>query len=107
MFFDYYADLAQELGGAHFDKSRPQRVEVLEFLFDAPDRAQVLVRFQGQDGRPLRPGRRVLLRTDRWQREEGAWFIRPGGFRPPRQLPSGPTGRENPRAQMWKRGSSS
>jgi len=78
LFFDYYADLAQELGRAHFEKSRPERVEVLEFLFDAPDRAQVLVRFQGRDGRPLRPGRRVLLRTDRWQREEGAWFIRPG-----------------------------
>ena len=78
LFFDYYADLAQALGGAHFDKSRPERVEVLEFVFDAPDRARVLVRFRGFDGRPLRPGRRVLVRTDRWERVAGTWWIRPG-----------------------------
>ena len=78
LFFDYYAELAQDLAGAHFDKSRPESVEVLEFLFDAPDRARVRVRFRGADGRPLRPGSQELIRTDRWERVAGTWWIRPG-----------------------------
>ena len=78
LFFDYYADLAEALNDAHFDKSRPEQVEVLEFLFDAPDRAQVRVRFVGGDRRPLRPGTRVLVRTDRWERAEGRWWVQPG-----------------------------
>ena len=78
LFFDYYADLAEDLAGARFDRSRPTEVEVLEFLFEDQTTAQVLVRFVGDDGRPLRPGSVELLRTDRWELAEGTWWLRPG-----------------------------
>jgi len=78
LFFDYYADLAEELAKAQFDRTRPTDVEVLEFLFEDPKTAQVLVRFRGDDGRPLRPGSVELVRSDRWEWVEGTWWIRPG-----------------------------
>jgi hypothetical protein len=78
LFFDYYADLAEDLAAARFDRSRPTGIEVLEFLFEDPRTAQVLVRFVGDDGRPLRPGSVDLVRTDRWEFAEGTWWLRPG-----------------------------
>ena len=78
LFFDYYADLAEDLAAARFDRSRPTGVEVLEFLFEDAKTAQVLVRFTGDDGRPLRPGTVELVRTDRWELAEGTWWLRPG-----------------------------
>ena len=78
LYFDYYADLAEDLQHAQFDRSRPTSVEVLEFLFEDPKTAQVLVRFVGNDGRPLRPGTVELVRTDRWEWSEGTWWLRPG-----------------------------
>jgi len=78
LFFDYYADLAQALVEADFEKSRPTGIEVLEFLFEDPQTAQVLVRFRGRDGRPLRPGSTQLVRTDRWEWADDTWWIRPG-----------------------------
>lgn len=78
LFFDYYADLAQALVEADFEKSRPLSVEVEEFLFEDARTAQVQVRFVGYDDRPLRPGRTSLVRIDRWERVEGVWWIRPG-----------------------------
>ena len=78
LFFDYYADLAEDLAGAQFDRSRPTDVEVLEFLFEDAKTAQVLVRFRGNDGRPLRPGSVELVRIDRWELAEGTWWVRPG-----------------------------
>jgi hypothetical protein len=78
LFFDYFADLAEDLAGAQFDRSRPTDVEVLEFLFEDPKTAQILVRFRGKDGRPLRPGSVELVRTDRWELVDGTWWIRPG-----------------------------
>lgn len=78
LFFDYYADLAEALAEADFEKSRPTRVEVLEFLFEDPDTAEVLVRFRGRDGRPLRPGSTEVVRTDRWEWADGTWWIHPG-----------------------------
>lgn len=78
LFFDYYADLAQALADAHFEKSRPLAFEVQEFLFEDAGRAQVQVRFAGEDGRPLRPGKVSLVRRDRWERAEGSWWIIPG-----------------------------
>src|SRR5262249_10204808 len=54
-FFDYYADLAHQLGNAHFEKSRPNGVAVQEFVFETPTLAWVQVRFEGADDRPLRP----------------------------------------------------
>ena len=78
LFFDYYADLAEDLALARFDRSRPTGIEVLEFLFEDAKTAQVLVRFMGDDGRPLRPGSVELVRTDRWEFSEGTWWLRPG-----------------------------
>ena len=78
LFFDYYADLAQALADAHFEKSRPLAFEVQEFVFEEAGRAQVQVRFIGEDGRPLRPGKTSLVRRDRWERAEGSWWIIPG-----------------------------
>ena len=77
-FSDYYADLAQALVEADFERSRPLRLEVLEFSFDAPGRARVQLRLTGDDGRPLRWGERVLEREDRWERRGGRWWLAPG-----------------------------
>jgi hypothetical protein len=77
-FFDYYADLAQSLQAARFDRSRPTDVEVEEFLFENRFIAQVQVRFVGDDNRPLNPGTAVLIRLDRWERINGRWWIAPG-----------------------------
>jgi hypothetical protein len=78
LFFDYYADLAQALAEAHFEKSRPLGFEVQEFAFEGAGRAQVQVRFAGEDDRPLRPGKTSLVRRDRWEWAEGSWWIIPG-----------------------------
>ena len=51
---------------------------MLEFLFEDQNTAQVLVRFVGDDGRPLRPGSVELVRTDRWEFVDGTWWLRPG-----------------------------
>ncbi len=77
-FFDYYADLAQSLYMARFDRSRPADVEVEEFLFENRFLAQVQVRFVGESSRPLNPGKAVLIRLDRWERVNGRWWITPG-----------------------------
>jgi hypothetical protein len=78
LFFDYYADLAQDLAEAHFEKSRPHEVQILEFLFDDPDHVQVQVRFEGRDGRPLRPDFTAVIRRDRWVRTDQTWWLVPG-----------------------------
>jgi hypothetical protein len=78
LFFDYYADLAQSLADAHFEKSRPFAIEVQEMVFESTAHAQVQVLFRGYDNRPLRPNRVSLVRRDRWQYEQEAWWITPG-----------------------------
>jgi len=77
-FSDYYADLTSALVDNHFDKNRPVALEVLEFALEGPGRARVSARFEGEDGRPLRPGTVRFERTDRWERIGGAWRIVPG-----------------------------
>ncbi len=77
-FFDYYADLAQALQAARFERSRPTDVVVEEFLFENRFIAQVQVRFTGKNSRPLNPGNAVLIRLDRWERVNGRWWIEPG-----------------------------
>ncbi len=77
LFFDYYADFAQALSGAHFEKSRPNVAVVLDFTFDSAQQARVLVRFSGKDGRPLRFGTVYLDRTDRWERADDRWWVAP------------------------------
>ena len=78
LYFDYYADLVEDLLAANFEKCRPRGVDVLELVFEDEDHALVLVRFVGDDGRPLRPGRTRLMRADRWEWADGAWWLRPG-----------------------------
>jgi hypothetical protein len=78
LFLDYYADLAEGLGEAHFERGRPIAVEIRDLLFEDALTAQVAVRFTGADDRPLRPGRVELVRVDRWEWADGTWWIRPG-----------------------------
>lgn len=78
LFLDYYADLAQDFADANFEKRRPQRIEVLELLFENPGQARVQVRFVGADDRPLRPGAVELVRVDRWEWADGTWWVVPG-----------------------------
>lgn len=77
-FSDYYADLAQTLQDFHFEKNRPVRLAVRDFVFEGPGRAKVTVRIEGANGLPLRPGKTVYLRQDRWERLEERWWIIPG-----------------------------
>ncbi|MGH0031663.1 MAG: hypothetical protein ACQGVC_17880 [Myxococcota bacterium] len=78
LFLDYYADLAQSLSDANFEKSRPLRVEIQEMRFEDPASARVWIRFVGYDDRPLRPGRVRMVRVDRWERSDGTWWVQPG-----------------------------
>ena len=77
LFFDYYADFAQALSEADFQKSRPRVAAILNFTFDSAQRARVLVRFSGKDGRPVRYGTVYLDRIDRWERADGRWWVTP------------------------------
>jgi hypothetical protein len=77
-FFDYYAELAQALADAHFERSRPRTVSVLEFVFEDVAHARVQVRFVGADNRPLRPDSTALVRVDRWEHTGDDWWITPG-----------------------------
>jgi hypothetical protein len=77
-FVDYYADLADDLDTASFERSVPLATQVQEFLVDGPGRARVKIRITGEDGRPMRFWATSLQREDRWERREGRWQIRPG-----------------------------
>lgn len=77
-FFDYYANLAEALSEAYFEKSRPQTIEIQEFLFEDAEHVRVQVRFVGQDRRPLRPDRTEVVRQDQWIRSGGSWRLVPG-----------------------------
>jgi len=77
-FSDYYADFAQELDDAHFERNVPGQLEVLEFRFEGPGDARVRVRIEGANGLPLRMGSVAVEREDRWERVGGTWWIVPG-----------------------------
>ncbi len=77
-FSDYYADLAQDLADAHFERNRPLRLEVVEFRLRGPGEAEVETRIVGDNGLPLRWWSTGLERTDRWERIQGQWWIVPG-----------------------------
>ena len=74
-FTDYYADVADELSTAHFERSVPVKTAVEEFLVDGPGRARVQVRVVGDDGRPLRFWTTSIRREDRWERRSGQWWV--------------------------------
>ncbi len=78
LFFDYYANLAEALADAHFEKSRPVSFSVQGLAFETRERALVQIQIVGDDGRPLRPGRSALVRVDRWERADGSWWLLPG-----------------------------
>jgi hypothetical protein len=77
-FSDYYADFAQELEDAHFERNEPTGLDVVEFRFEGPGDARVRVRLEGRNGLPLRPGGVELDREDHWERVGGTWWIVPG-----------------------------
>jgi hypothetical protein len=77
-FSDYFADLAQDLAEAHFERNQPLVTSVEEFAVDAPGRARVRVRMGGANGLPLRFWSTSLTREDRWERRNGRWWIVPG-----------------------------
>lgn len=77
LFLDYYAELAESLTEAHFERGRPIEVEIEQYLFEDADSARVQVRYVGGDDRPLRPGLVSLVRVDRWQFADGNWWIQP------------------------------
>ena len=77
-FFDYYADLAQSLHDAHFERSRPIQLDIQGFVFESSQLVRVQVRFVGEDNRPLRPNKVALVRLDQWERADGRWWMTPG-----------------------------
>jgi hypothetical protein len=79
-FSDYFADLAQDLAEAHFERNQPVRAEVEEFLVEGPGRARVRVRLAGENGMPLRFWGTKLVREDRWERRDGRWWIVPSAL---------------------------
>lgn len=77
-FADYFAAMADALSVAHFEALRPtsarlERIDVLE-----SDAVLVTVRFRGQNSLPLRWWSVDLVRTDRWEKSDGRWWIIPG-----------------------------
>jgi hypothetical protein len=76
-FSDYYADLAQALADAHFERNRPLSLEVVEMRLSGPGEAEVVARIVGNNGLPLRWWSTQLERVDRWERIQGQWWIVP------------------------------
>jgi hypothetical protein len=77
-FSDYFADLAQDLADAHFERYAPISTRVEEFSVDGPGRARVRTRIVGENSQPLRFWNTKLVRIDRWERRNGRWWIVPG-----------------------------
>ena len=77
LFLDYYAELAESLAEAHFERGRPIEVEIEQYLFEDAQSARIQVRYVGGDDRPLRPGLVSLVRVDRWRFADGNWWIQP------------------------------
>jgi hypothetical protein len=76
-FADYYADLAETLDEAHFERNRPLALAVVEFRLRGPGVAEVVTRIEGDNGLPLRWWGTSLERVDRWERIQGRWWIVP------------------------------
>ena len=74
---DYYADLADGLEFAHFDRNRPHSVTIQGFIFETRTLTHVQVIFVGDDDRPMRPNKTSLMRLDRWEYIDGRWWIAP------------------------------
>jgi hypothetical protein len=75
---DWYAELADALAAFHFEKNRPLTVSVEEFLAEGPGRARVRVAIVGENALPLRFWETRIVREDRWERQDGQWWVIPG-----------------------------
>jgi hypothetical protein len=75
---DWYAELADALAEFHFEKNRPLTVSVEEFLAEGPGRARVRVAIVGENALPLRFWETRIVREDRWERQDGQWWVIPG-----------------------------
>lgn len=75
---DYYAQLAEALVAAHFEKNRPLGAELLEFAMETPGRARVRFRLVGRSSQPLRFWRVSVEREDLWEQRGDRWWIVPG-----------------------------
>lgn len=77
-FADYFAALTDALTVAHFEALRPTRLDLDQIDVLEPDVVLVTVRYQGRNSLPLRWWAVELVRTDRWERSDGRWWIIPG-----------------------------
>ena len=77
---DYYADLTQALRMANFEQNTPVALDVLELRLEGPGRAVVRTRIVGENDLPLRWWETELVREDRWEGSDGAWWIGPGAI---------------------------
>jgi hypothetical protein len=77
-FADYYASLAEALDRAHFESQRPTavRLDAMERL--ARNAVVVKVTLKGENGLPLRWWSTFVSREDRWEFDQGRWWIVPG-----------------------------
>jgi hypothetical protein len=77
-FADYFAAFADALDVASFEALRPSSARLEKISVLDPDTVLVSVRFRGQNSLPLRWWSVELVRTDRWERTSGRWWIIPG-----------------------------
>ena len=77
-FADYFAALADALTVAHFEALRPTGLWLEQIAVLESDAVLVTVRYVGQNSLPLRWWSVELVRTDRWERTDGRWWIIPG-----------------------------
>ncbi len=75
---DYYAQLAEALAAAHFEKNRPLAAELQEFAMESSGRARVRFRLVGRSSQPLRFWRVSIERDDIWEQRGDRWWIVPG-----------------------------
>jgi hypothetical protein len=77
-FADYFANFVQVLTDAHFEKNRATKMRIEDICIDEIGDALIRVRFWGDNSQPLRWWRVQLVRVDRWQTADGAWWVMPG-----------------------------
>ena len=77
-FADYFAALTDALNVAHFEAVRPTELSVEQLDALESDVVLVTVRYRGENSLPLRWWSVELVQTDRWERNDGRWWIIPG-----------------------------
>jgi len=77
-FADYFANFVQALTDAHFERNRATKMRIEDICIEPAGDALVRIRFWGDNSQPLRWWRVQLVRVDRWQTADDAWWIVPG-----------------------------